>query len=233
MKIFYTICILIISVSCHQDSRETRFNQTEPSNVEKKMLPADKLENPQTDLEDLHDWQQGFGLTHDPDIDSIWFKPVSYYLNDINCADLAKQFYYGKLRPMDNQVTEELLHLVTSNNNKLRPFYRWCLNKTIVIQDGALGEYTGQPARKYAERFPKEFFEYMDIDVTGEKYHMWVAAIGYSGFYRGDDFENPGEVAKDLINTMNGSCRNCSTELLNRIKKIGHDCFMDRQHDTR
>ena len=75
-----------------------------------------------------------------------------------------------------------MLSLVTTNDNNLRPFYRWCLNKTIQIEDGALAEYTGIPARQYAEKFPKEFFEYMDYDTTKEKYGDWVGSISYSGY---------------------------------------------------
>lgn len=171
------------------------------------------------------DWQEGFGLKHDPDEDTVWSKPVSYYIFDKECSGLARDFYYGELRPSDNGMTEELLKLATTDNNKLRPFYRWCLNKTIQIQDGALGEYTGVPARQYAEKFPKEFFEYMDYDTTGDKYLGWVNSILYSGFYDKDDYKKPKDIRKRLTQTMKANCNNCSEQLKKRIDKFAADCF--------
>ena len=171
------------------------------------------------------DWQKGFDLTHDPDIDSIWGKPVSYYLNDKQCAAIAFEFYYGYFRPGDNGATDELLKYATSDNNKLRPFYRWCLNKTIEISDGALAEHVGVPARRYSEKFPKEFFQYMDYDASGEKYSEWISAISYIGFYDGDDHKKPKEIRDRLIAKMKQNCINCSDQILRRIDKFAKDCF--------
>lgn len=117
----------------------------------------------------IDDWQEGFELTHNIDKDSIWNKPVRFYLENKDCNQTAKDFYFGKYRPYDEPKTADLLSLVNTEDKYLRPFYRWILNKTILIQDGALGEYTGVPARRYAEIYPKEFFEYMDYDKSGEK----------------------------------------------------------------
>lgn len=173
----------------------------------------------------ISNWQEGFGLTHDPDEDTIWYKPVSYYIFDKKCSGLARDFYYGELRPSDNGMTEELLKLASTDNNKLRPFYRWCLNKTIQIQDGALAEYTGVPARQYAEKFPVEFFEYMDYDTTGSKYLDWVGAICYSGFYEKDDYKNPKDIRRRMVQAMKANCPNYSKRLNKRIVKLAKDCF--------
>lgn len=136
-------------------------------------------------------------MTHDPEVDSIWGKPVNFYIENPKCSPIAIDFYAGQFRPTDNRTTVALLILVTSTNNHLRPFYRWCLNKTIQIQDGALGEYTGVPARRYAEKFPKEFFQYMDYDTTGNKYADWTNSILYSGFYDEDDYNKPADIRND------------------------------------
>lgn len=171
------------------------------------------------------DWQEGFGLTHDPQKDSIWFQPVSHYISDKECSPLAIDFYYGRLRPGDNAETDEILKLASTSNVKLRPFYRWCLNKTILVQDGALAEHTGLPARTYAEKFPKEFFEYMDIDPSGEKYKDWVGAIGYSGFYDTDDHRKPKEIQFRMTRTMKANCKKCDDKTLARIEKFVKECF--------
>lgn len=171
------------------------------------------------------DWQNGFNLTHDPDKDSIWNKPVSYYLNDKECASIAYEFYYGNFRPSDNGATDELLKYAITDNNKLRPFYRWCLNKTIQIADGALAEHVGVPARRYAEKFPKEFFEYMDNDTTNKRYKDWVDAISYSGFYDIDNYKKPQEIRNRLINEMVKNCSNCSEQISKRIYKFAKECF--------
>lgn len=149
MKIINFITFLIFFVAC--TNRQNKAKSVEQIGT------ADTIIKYDTIFYNNRDWQDGFGLTHNPDIDSIWNKPVSYYLSDKECSGLASDFYYGELRPSDNGTTSELLNLITTDNNKLRPFYRWCLNKPIQIQDGALGEYTGVPARQYAEKFPKEF----------------------------------------------------------------------------
>lgn len=172
-----------------------------------------------------NDWQQGFGLTHDPEVDSVWGKPVKFYIDNSKCSPIAIDFYQGQFRPTDNNTTAALLSLVTTNDNELRPFYRWCLNKTIQIQDGVLAEYTGVPARQYAEKFPKEFFEYMDYDTTGDKYKDWISAISYSGFYAKDDYKKPLEIRKRLTETMKRNYNNCSDQLKKRIDKFAADCF--------
>jgi hypothetical protein len=171
------------------------------------------------------DWQQGFGLTHEPEKDSVWGKPVKFYIDNKNCSPIAIDFYLGEFRPTDNNTTAALLSLVTTDDNSLRPFYRWCLNKTIQIQDGALAEYTGVPARQYAEKFPKEFFEYMDTDTTKEKYSDWVSSISYSGFYDKDDYKKSGDIRKRMTQAMKENCKNCSEQLMKRIDKFATDCF--------
>jgi hypothetical protein len=170
-------------------------------------------------------WQNGFGLTHDPEVDSIWEKPVKFYIDNPKCSPIAIDFYLGQFRPADNNTTAALLSLVTTDDNQLRPFYRWCLNKTIQIQDGALAEFTGVPARQYAEKFPEEFFDYMDYAATGGKYDNWVGAIAYSGFYDQDDSKKRLEIRKSMTRTMKGNCINCNDQLRKRIDKFAADCF--------
>ena len=171
------------------------------------------------------DWQKGFNLTHEPDKDTVWGKPVSYYINDKDIAGIAYEFYYGYFRPSDNGSTDELLKYATTDNNKLRPYYRWCLNKTINISDGALAEHVGIPARRYVEKFPKEFFEYIDFDTAKVKYKDWAEAISYSGFYDTDDYEKPQDIRDRMIKTMKQNCRNCNEKLMRRIEKFAKDCF--------
>ena len=172
-----------------------------------------------------NDWQQGFGLTHEPEQDTVWNKPVKFYIDNKNCSPIAIDFYLGEFRPTDNNTTAALLSLATTDNNSLRPFYRWCLNKTIQIQDGALAEYTGVPARQYAEKFPKEFFEYIDSDTTQGKYGDWVSSISYSCFYDKDDYKKPADIRKRMSQAMRTNCKNCRDHLKKRIDKFASDCF--------
>lgn len=171
------------------------------------------------------DWQEGFGLSHDTTVDSIWQKPVKFYLDQPNCSPLARDFYFGIFRPSDNDSTAELLALATTENAQLRPFYRWCLNKTIQVQDGALAEYTGVPARRYAEQFPIEFFIYMDQDTSGSRYLDWTAAISYSGFYDQEDYKQTGKIKKDFADKMKQHCAGCTQDWVMRIEKFVGDCF--------
>lgn len=134
-------------------------------------------------------------------------------------------FYYGAFRPSDNYTTSHLLGLATTDDTTLRPFYRWILNKTIVIQDGALAEHTGMPARLYAEKFPKEFFEYMDSDTSGQKYTDWTASINYSGYMDDEEENESGRIRARMTSTMQTNCHNCPGLLRERIKKFAKDCF--------
>ena len=187
---------------------------------------VDSIKNQDTILSTKEiNWQASFDLTHNPELDSIWGKPVKFYIENPNCSSTAIDFYFGKFRPMDDTATANLLMLVTTNDNNLRPFYRWCLNKTILIQDGALGEYTGVPARQYAEKFPLEFFEYMDSDTSGDKYLDWTNSIMYSGFYDYEDYKNTKEIRTRFANTMKSNCNNCTGAMEKRIEKFVEDCF--------
>lgn len=217
MNSFILIALPVLLISCTQNGGESQLSTTKKDTI--------VIRDTVIVASETHNWQLNFDLTHDPDKDSVWFKPVSYYLNDPDCSGLAMDFYYGSLRPRDDGTTDELLKLATTNNNKLRPFYRWCLNMTINIQDGALAEHTGIPARKYAEKFPREFFGYMDADTSGNRYDNWVSAISYSGFYREDDYRKPKEIAGRFASAMKSNCRGCHQQILARIDTLANDCF--------
>jgi len=170
------------------------------------------------------EWTKVFGFTHhSPDHDSVWHKPVQFYISKPNCSALATDFYYGDWRPSCNGMTDELLKLATTDDKDLRPFYRWCLSMTIKISDGCLGEATGAPARRYAEKFPKEFFEYMDADTTGNKYIQWTETIHYSGYDGTEEYRT--DVSKKLTVTMLANCKDCDDKLKKRIEKFAKDCF--------
>lgn len=212
MKILYLITPLIFLTAC--TGRQSGTTDAKNATAKDTVVEHDTI------FYTNNNWQEGFGLTHDPDIDSIWGKPVRFYISNPKCSPIAIDFYQGRFRPTDNNTTAALLSLVTTDDNQLRPFYRWCLNKTIQIQDGALAEYTGVPARQYAEKFPKEFFEYMDYDTTGNKYADWVNSILYSGFYDKDDYEKPQEIRRRMTQTMKENCINCNEQLKRRIDEL-------------
>jgi hypothetical protein len=216
MKIFFAISFLIIvNSSCTTNHEKESFAKDKQAIIHDTIY----LNNNNT-----KDWQEGFGLTHDPNIDSIWYKPVSFYINDENCSGLAFDFYQGYFRPSDNGATQELLKLAKSDNGKLRPFYRWCLNKTLVVSDGALGELVGTPSREYAEKFPEEFFSYMDIDSTKEKYKMWVDAIAYSGLEEYDNKNSSSQNKKYIEERMIKNLKVKSEIYIKRIKQFAFDC---------
>lgn len=226
--LFLTTLFLL---SC-ETKNKSNFDGKKAETVEPKTEKLKVAENPKSEI-NTNDWQIRFGLTHDIDKDSIWEKPVRYYIENKNCSQTAIDFYFGKHRPADDQKTEKLLGLVTTEDSELRPFYRWILNKTILIQDGALAEETGIPARQYAEKFPNEFFEYMDMEKSNEKYVNWYNAIQYSGFYDTDDFENPKSIREELEKTMRKNCTNCNKPTLERIKKFALDCFPDSEKEAK
>jgi hypothetical protein len=115
--------------------------------------------------------------------DTISSRPAAYYLRHPAVSPLAKALYAGRYRPSDVQADSvmQLLVLVSTDDEQIRPFYRWCLDFTIYIADGALGEYPGEPARQYALKFPQEFLTYLNQDSSGARYKRWGEAIAYSG----------------------------------------------------
>ena len=222
MKALIILTIILSLVSCSKTQKtdlKTETVRTEKQDTLK------KINEKTQEFKNERSWQEGFGLTHDIDKDTIWGKPVRFYIESKNCSQLAKNFYFGTKRPTDDEETEKLLKLVVSDDKNLRPFYRWILNKTILIQDGALAEYTGVPARQYAEKFPSEFFDYMDYDNTGSKYKDWCNSILYSGFYNSDDCKNPSKIRQNVINTMTKNCLNYDNNYKKRIEKFANDCF--------
>ncbi|GAA4029956.1 hypothetical protein GCM10022409_12760 [Hymenobacter glaciei] len=152
---------------------------------------------------------------------SIGGKPVSFYLKNPKVSLLAKALYTAHFRPTDNDSTTQLLALVTTNSQEIRPFYRWCLDFTIAISDGALGEYPGKPALAYATKFPQEFFAYMDKDNTGGRYKSWVEIIAYSGL--GSYNETMAATRQTLVDKMAENCTPCSDKTSRRIRGFAND----------
>ena len=153
--------------------------------------------------------------------DSIGGKPVSFYLNNPNIDPIAKALYRGQFRPTDNDSTTALLTNVTTSDNTLRPFYRWCLDFTISISDGALAEYPGKPALKYALAFPKEFLNYINKDISGRRFARWTSIIAYSGL---EDYNrNKFEVEKEIVSKMISKCPSCEEEEKEQIKKFAKE----------
>jgi len=168
-----------------------------------------------------HVWVDKLNGNRYPLPDSIGEKPVSFYLNHPKVAPIAKALYRGEYRPTDNDSTTQLLSYVTTDESIIRPFYRWCLDFTIAISDGALGEYPGVPALQYATKFPQEFFAYMDKDKSGERYKQWTAIIAYSGL---DNYEQPASKIQDKIATkMLHNCTGCNDSTRKRINKFAKD----------
>jgi hypothetical protein len=153
--------------------------------------------------------------------DTIGGKPVSFYLDNPNVAEIAKQLYLNKFKPIDNDSTTLLLSFATSKDSVLRPFYRWCLDFVIQISDGALGEYPGQPAFNYATNYPLEFFSYMDKDTSGLRYKRWTEIIAYSGL-NGTSF-NDQQLKNHIISSMTKNCINCNTKTKKRIFNFAND----------
>jgi hypothetical protein len=148
-------------------------------------------------------------------------RPVAFYLTDPRVSPLAKALYTGRFRPSDSDSTTRLLALVTTKQADIRPFYRWCLDFTIRLSDGALGEYPGEPALRYASKFPQEFFAYMDKDTTGERYKSWVVIIAYSGL--GSYDEATTATRKRITDEMKKNCHSCTDRMSKRISVFAKD----------
>jgi hypothetical protein len=171
-------------------------------------------------------WIDWYGITRDPNKDSIAGKLVKDYLNDPQVAQIAKDFYTGKYRPTDDDSTTHLLGLIKTKNKQLRPFYRWCLDETINIADGAVGEYPGEPAMQYALAHPAEFFTYMDKDISGKRYKNWMDIISYSGLFKYTDNYNTtnfDKVKKKIKADLLSNCSPCTVALRNKIEKFSTD----------
>ncbi|WP_298117861.1 hypothetical protein [Flavobacterium sp.] len=218
MKIYFLILLSFILFSC---SKKT---DSDSKKLESKTFDSITLKNTEKETSVINSYQAGFNLTHNIEVDSIDGKPVKFYIENKNCDSLAIAFYYGKYRPTDDNLTKNLLALSSTNDKNLRSYYRWILDKTIEISDGALAEYPGVPARKYAEKFPEELFNFLDSDTSKTRYSNWTDIISYSGFYETDDFNKPNLIRKKMAAEM---IKNSSIKLQNKIAKFTLDCFPD------
>jgi hypothetical protein len=84
-----------------------------------------------------------------------------------------------------------------------------------------LGEYPGEPALKYATKFPKEFFAYMDKDTSGQRYKDWTGIIAYSGLY--DYTEKPSTIRNQITSKMISNCTFCNSAIKERIIAFAKD----------
>ena len=210
--------LLIAFVTCIACKNSTQTNQKTSTDSSSTIL--EKIFSDQNTL-DNNIWVDRLNGQTYPLPDSIAGKPVSFYLNNPKVKPIAKALYSGQFRPTDNDSTTELLTNVTTNDSILRPFYRWCLDFTISISDGALAEYPGKPALKYALEFPKEFLNYMNKDTSGRRFANWTGIIAYSGL---EDYNrNKFEFEKEIVSKMLSKCPSCEEEEKNQIKKFAKE----------
>ena len=204
----HLILVFLVLVTCNNNSSHKEGNSVEKAK-------SNKVET------NLMVWKDKLNGKDYPLPDSIGGKSAEFYLYNPKVAEITKAFYKGKFRPTDNDLTTLLLSYVTTPDSILRPFYRWSLDFTINISDGALGEYPGAPAFAYAKKYPNEFFQYMDIDPSGERYKKWVSIIGYSGITYSE--KKNSEIESEIIKPMMKNCEFCNESTLKRISIFAKD----------
>ena len=217
-KYFFISCLLLIACRNNEKAAEKDV-------IENTIAPgSDTL-----DTQVINVWVDKITKRTYPLPDSIGNRPVSFYLEDSGVATIAKEFYKGQFRPEDNDTTAYLLSLVTTNDSTIRPFYRWCLDFTIQISDGALAEYPGKPALQYAIKFPLEFYSYMNKDNSGQRYKLWTGIISYSGLY---DYTQKKYTIRYLIEyQMLVNCKECPADVVQFIKAFTEDITHDTNVD--
>jgi len=214
MRLNILLTLILIS-ACADNKRASLHTSFDSSKTFSQPVSVDTTKNP------ANIWIDRFNGEKYPLPDSIGGKPVTFYLNSPKVATIAKALYKGQFRPTDNDSTTLLLSYVTTNDKTIRPFYRWCLDFTIAISDGALAEYPGVPALNYAIKFPGEFFNYLDKDSTYGRYSRWTASITYSGLpdYGKDSTFN----YNIIVEKMTSNCKECPKSILERIKALAKD----------
>jgi hypothetical protein len=200
MKHLILVCLVL--VSCKNNSSNKEGNSV-------KKAKSNKVET------NLMVWKDKLNGKEYPLPDSICGKSAEFYLNNPKIAEITKAFYKGQFRPKDNDSTTLLLSYVTTPDSILRPFYRWCLDFTINISDGALSEYPGAPALTYAINYPKEFFEFIDEDPSEERYKKWISKVAYGGIKYSE--KKGTEIESEIIKPMKKNCKFCSENLSKRI----------------
>ena len=218
--------ILIFILSCSKDPGSNR-SRVFPRVVEHDTIYIHDTIYLKDTLLVLQDdsWQKGFGLTHDPDRDTIAGMEARYYLSHPDVSPLAFDFYYGNFRPGDNASTYELVQLVLNEPAELRPFYLWVLDKVIMISDGALGEYPGEPARKFAQKYPSEFMKYMRQDSL--RLEDWTSIIRYSGL---TSFTDSTSIVKAVSASMTRNCPDCSAQDLQWIQEFAQSLALKEEY---
>ena len=205
----------LILFACNDNKKSIGQSSIDTPQLKSKLTTADTLHLTK------NIWTDRLNNNKYPLPDTIGGRPVSFYLENQKVASIAKALYKGQFRPEDNDTTTQLLSLVVTDDSIIRPFYRWCLDFTISISDGALGEYPGTPALKYATKFPQEFFAYMDKDTSGQRYKEWTEIIAYSGLSNYD--ETNSEIERKIIQDLLTNCKSCNANLKTRISKFAKD----------
>ncbi|HEX8429419.1 hypothetical protein [Hymenobacter sp.] len=223
MKYLFALLLLCLCACNHKKSEITSTATSPPisaTSAKKVAANADPLADYMATYKGPV-WRDRFNGEQYPLPDSIGGKPASFYLRNPKVSPLAKALYTSRFRPNDSDSTTQLLALATTDNSQIRPFYRWCLDFTISISDGALGEYPGEPALTYAIKFPQEFFAYMDKDSTGERYGRWVESIAYSGLrnYKATALAPQ----RTIASAMTRQCLACPAQTVGRINTFAKD----------
>ena len=148
------LLILILISACADNKNASLHTSIDSTKIFSQPMSVDTTKSPTTI------WIDRLNGAKYPLPDSIDGKPVAFYLNSPKVASIAKALYKGQFRPTDNDSTILLLSYITTDDKTIRPFYRWCLDFTIAISDGALAELPGAPALNYAIKFPEEFVNY-------------------------------------------------------------------------
>lgn len=214
MKYLLLLTLIILQISCSNNQEKNSSTLSDSTTS-----LSSNTKNDKTLI-----WTDRLNREKYPLPDSVGGKPIAFYIENPNVASIAKLFYLGKFRPSDNDSTAHLLSLVLTEDSTIRPFYRWCLDFTISLSDGALGEYPGVPALQYAINFPAEFFNYMDKETSGKRYKEWTEIIAYSGLNANDYTVNKdSDIEVRIISQMENNCKNCTTLLTNRIEKFAKD----------
>lgn len=132
---------------------------------------------------------------------------VDRFISDKNIPQIAKDLYYEKVKPTDNDATLALIDSISSTG-QAQGFYFLVATKTMKHADGAYSEPLGIAAKEFVENNTIKFLSYFMNNpnlLSKEDFKSWANSVYGEIQIESEDSEQ--KAVKDLRQVMRNNCK--------------------------
>jgi hypothetical protein len=207
MKTTYILIIYILTSSCIIADKKVDSNNTVIATLPQKAIS-----------DSLFYWET---LSEDQKKEFLNLKGISI---------IALDFYYGKTKTSDNDLTSYLLDTLTSinNSNGISSFYFFLFNKICENADGSLAEILGTYCQKMILKSPSYVLNYFSKNKN--ILNKYASLLGYELYFKEDgsseieyNFHDFKKILSDKLDDKkkyNNILNHFFNEIENNIKKM-------------